>query len=402
MGHWLKLLACLFILALVTAAPARTEASEPPARRAAALEDYRRSCAPQISAHGSDNASGFDYFRGPTVAEVQRKLQTVSRNNVSGTTFGALERCAAEAGLRHLLNGVPGFDHGVGRGASAAPAARSTMRPSATAKPAPKAVTPAKKLPPALPAKIARWSTKAMSTDPKYPLIELFAGARADALASCSAPIQQYAAQKGTTTAHENLMFEQHWLNDSEDMSLNADGVRNYIAVVDKRIAAGDLKPGVLAAQRAGRCLYQRRLAQLEGSPLVPGAVDGTLNPLSIGGQAPQWKQQVKDARIIAADGKSAMDCVKLFTLTSTDSNTSGGGRVLANQCSGPVEIVWCINPGECDRERGNMWTVQPGRSWPVSATGEIRLAACHGANAAAHVKGTFGLRYYCSAPAKN
>ena len=95
------------------------------------------------------------------------------------------------------------------------------------------------------------------------------------------------------------------------------------------------------------------------------------------------------------------MDCVKLVELNKTDSRMGGGGRVLSNQCSGPVEIVWCINPGECDRERGNMWTVRAGGSWPVSANGEVRWAACHGANTAAHVKGTFGLRYYCSAPAK-
>ena len=240
-----------------------------------------------------------------------------------------------------------------------------------------------------------------MSTNPKQPLSPRYAAERADALASCSAPIQQYAVQKGTTVGEQNLIFEENWLNDTEDMNKSADEVRKYVAVVDGQIAAGNLAPSALAARRTGRCLYQRRLAQLEGSPLVAGAVDGTLTPLSIGGQTPPWTQQGKDARIIASDGKSAMDCVKLVELASGNSRVSGGGRVLSNQCSGPVEIVWCISPDECERKMGNMWTVSAGGSWPVSSNGEVRFAACHGANTAAFVKDTYGLRYYCTAPAK-
>lgn len=112
------------------------------------------------------------------------------------------------------------------------------------------------------------------------------------------------------------------------------------------------------------------------------------------------WKQQGTDARIIASDGKSAMDCVKLIQLTKTDSSTGGGGRVLSNQCSGPVEITWCYSPGDCDTETGSGWTVQAGKSWPVSADKNIRWAACHGADTAAFVKGSHGLSYYCKAPA--
>jgi hypothetical protein len=121
---------------------------------------------------------------------------------------------------------------------------------------------------------------------------------------------------------------------------------------------------------------------------------------LSVGGQTPPWKQQGKDARIIASNGKSAIDCVKLVTLTKNDSTMGGGGRVLSNQCGGPVEITWCYSPGDCDPGRvGNSWTLGVGRSWPVSAEKEIRWAACHGANTAAFVKDSQGLRYYCSAP---
>ena len=138
------------------------------------------------------------------------------------------------------------------------------------------------------------------------------------------------------------------------------------------------------AAYQAEQDRYARERAEYEsalGSPDTP------------------WKQQGTDARIIASDGKSAMDCVKLIELTKTDSSTGGGGRVLSNQCSGPVEITWCYSPGDCDTETGAGWTVQAGKSWPVSADKNIRWAACHGANTAAFVKGSHGLSYYCKAP---
>ena len=109
--------------------------------------------------------------------------------------------------------------------------------------------------------------------------------------------------------------------------------------------------------------------------------------------------QEGKDARIIASNGKSAMDCVKLETLGG-DSAVSGGGRVLVNRCSDEVEIGWCYSPGDCDTETGSGWTVQPGKSWPVKAEGEIRWVACHGRDTASFVKGSYGLRYYCKAPA--
>jgi len=142
-------------------------------------------------------------------------------------------------------------------------------------------------------------------------------------------------------------------------------------------------------------------LAQLEGSPLASGAVDGTLTPLSIGSPGTQWKQQGKDSRVIASDGKSAMHCVRLEQVASGDSAISGGGRRLFNGCSEEVEITWCNTPGCGTPTGGNSWTVQPGRGWPVSANGGVRWAACLGRDTASFVKGSHGLRYYCSAPAK-
>jgi hypothetical protein len=107
-------------------------------------------------------------------------------------------------------------------------------------------------------------------------------------------------------------------------------------------------------------------------------------------------------SRIIAGNGRSAMDCVRIEQLASRDSSTSGGGSVLANRCGGPVEITWCYpeDRGGCDWS-GNTWTLRVGGSWPVSAEKEIRWAACHGANTVRFEKGSMGTRYYCNAPDK-
>ena len=124
-----------------------------------------------------------------------------------------------------------------------------------------------------------------------------------------------------------------------------------------------------------------------------------SLSSLSINGSnapAPPGK----DAHIIAADGKSAMDCVRLMRVSSGDSKLLGtGGRVLSNQCSDAVEAGWCYSPGDCDSESGSSWTIRPGRSWPIKSAGDVRWAACHGANTQSFVKGSHGLRYYCTAP---
>ena len=156
------------------------------------------------------------------------------------------------------------------------------------------------------------------------------------------------------------------------------------------------------AAYQAEQDRYARERAEYEaklaGRPLEAGAA--TLTPLSTGGPQAKAIQEGEDARIIASDGKSAMDCVNLVELTKTDSSTGGGGRVLANNCSDEVEIGWCYTPGDCETETGSSWTVQPGRSWPVSAEKQIRWVACHGKNTAGFVKGSYGLRYYCKAPA--
>lgn len=104
-------------------------------------------------------------------------------------------------------------------------------------------------------------------------------------------------------------------------------------------------------------------------------------------------------SRVIAGNGQSAMNCVTLVTRTREDSKLSGGGRVLANNCGKPVEATWCYVDAECSRESGSTWTIGAGRSYPVSASREVRWAACIGANTASFEKGTAGTRFICNAP---
>lgn len=106
-------------------------------------------------------------------------------------------------------------------------------------------------------------------------------------------------------------------------------------------------------------------------------------------------------SKIIAADGRSAKDCVELKTLSRGDSSIGSGGRVLANNCGETVEIYWCYVDTECSREFGNQWSIGAGRSWPVSATRDIRWNACYGANTISAVKGTAGTRHYCKSPVR-
>lgn len=237
-----------------------------------------------------------------------------------------------------------------------------------------------------------------MSIDPKHLLDPKYASERADALASCAPAIRQFSSfypKEGM--AVETLIMEQLWLSDP-DMDDSAAEMTKQITD-QTAFAKSNLTPVQRAAKLAGICLYQRRLAQLEGSPLIAGAVDGSLTPLSIGGAAPPWKQQGKDARIIASNGKSAMHCVTLEQIAAHDSSVSGGMRRLVNNCTDEVEINWCNSPANCEKEQGSTWTVQPGYSWPVSAEGELRWSACHGRDTASTVRGSYGLRYYCTAP---
>lgn len=138
------------------------------------------------------------------------------------------------------------------------------------------------------------------------------------------------------------------------------------------------------------------------------GTGGSNLGPLSSGTAGPKAVQEGEDPHIIASDGKSAMDCVHLVTMSDKDSMMGMGGRVLSNQCGDTVEVIWCYVDGDCypggpyNGTSGGMQTLSLGRSWPVSVEHPIRWAACHGANTVGFVKDTAGLQYYCKAPLEN
>ena len=422
MVYWLRAFVTLAAGVLFFTATAHAQTLEAKARRDAAVADFRKVCAQQYDAYvrtyvphpsvrsrdpGAEILALWTFIDARSLTNelhaaaalrpineirifINNAETALSANPSPGNYLGL---CARKLALHHALHGVPGYDHhSVGGGSTSAPA----PSPQAARKPAPKAAAPAEKLPPARPAKMAPWSPKALPAR-QATLSPRLAAERADIMAACTASLLR--AHPGQPRGEIALEYETQLLDDTT-LGASSQELAKKVSRLDSWIASNAGSPE-LPSYRLGKCLIQRRIAQLEGAPLATGAVDGTLTPLSIAGQTPPSKQEGKDAKIIASDGKSAMDCVKLVELTKTDSSTSGGGRVLSNQCSGPVEIVWCISPGECQRGSGNAWTVAAGRSWPVSAQGEVRWAACHGANTAAHVKGSFGLRYYCSAPAK-
>jgi hypothetical protein len=94
-----------------------------------------------------------------------------------------------------------------------------------------------------------------------------------------------------------------------------------------------------------------------------------------------------------------AKDCVIIAQVSQGDSAVSGGGKVLANQCGETVEVFWCAIGPECDNERGNMWTLGAGRSWPISAKNDYHYGACRGRNSGGFTRGTAGAEYACTGP---
>jgi hypothetical protein len=114
----------------------------------------------------------------------------------------------------------------------------------------------------------------------------------------------------------------------------------------------------------------------------------------------PQAQQPETKSRIIAGNGKSAMGCAQLVTLSNDDPRIAPGGRVIANNCGEKIEIAWCYVDRECGQQGGgSQWTLGAGRSWPVSKVREIRWAACIGANTIRFEEGSAGSRFLCFAP---
>lgn len=58
----------------------------------------------------------------------------------------------------------------------------------------------------------------------------------------------------------------------------------------------------------------------------------------------------------------------------------------LRNSCSYPISASWCANTDECGGNRGNMWTIAPGKDWPIYfadvANPNIQVGACKAGDA--------------------
>ena len=147
-------------------------------------------------------------------------------------------------------------------------------------------------------------------------------------------------------------------------------------------------------------CLIQQRLWQAQSAQSSKTvSTSSALAPLRVPAPTVAVAPELP-SRVIARDGRTALECVKLVNLTQSNSRTSGlGGSVLANQCTDTVEIGWCSTGGECERGHGNQTTLLSGRSWPVDANHEVRWGACHGANTFHGDSGSKGLKFTCSAP---
>ena len=118
---------------------AAQSAPENPARRAAAVKDFRRSCAQQISAEGSFqspagpdqtflNLRSADTVGGRYLSEAYQVEASLDwqRNNMTQPD-SRLVLCQVEVALRHARYGVPGYDSGAGTASPAAPISRPTV-----------------------------------------------------------------------------------------------------------------------------------------------------------------------------------------------------------------------------------------------------------------------------------
>ena len=357
--HWVTR-ACV-VTVLGSSAQALAQAPEPPARKAAAIADYLKSCASQINSHGgSDNIHGFLPMR-PYGQPLPQWVHQIASSNLRGSTFGALEACGATVAIRHASSGVPGYDRGAGL---ARPSPRPA-RPRIAAQPA-----PAGPLKTTISAQQAR--DNAVDAALRREIDALIARFKVTGVCTWRTGAIQDPCVKNN--AQKNIL-----LTDAVLASLEAQRGKvseNYYRSVKtpwENVRARIVADCAKLASSTTAC----------GLP-APDSAYG------------------KKSRIIARDGRHAMACVKLVTISKGDSSTTGlGNRVLSNQCNGPVQIGWCYVGGECERGAGNSWTIGPQRSWPVSAVKEIRWGACHGANTIHGDPGSKGLQFTCSKPAK-
>lgn len=95
----------------------------------------------------------------------------------------------------------------------------------------------------------------------------------------------------------------------------------------------------------------------------------------------------------------AANTCVKLVqTNTKVEWGTEGRMKFV-NQCAFRAAIGWCLTNGECQRGSGNLWSIDPGQSWPVffvEGTTQVRWGACRSKTGIEFTKGSQGSQYIC------
>lgn len=99
------------------------------------------------------------------------------------------------------------------------------------------------------------------------------ASERDDLLSLCSVPIGQLATLASVTIGNMKSQVEQSALSDDQVLTNDIASVKFEIDKNERAAAKADAEQGALASSKIMLCLYQRRLAQLQGSPLTNGKI---------------------------------------------------------------------------------------------------------------------------------
>ena len=375
-----------FVLALGLATPAQAQA-ENPTRRAAAVADFRKSCATQIVISGKASAETdylFTHYRGGAlnysddtilmgVDGLRRVLPTEIAGAARHNDRSRLGVCVIEVALRHALYGVPGYDRGAGGARSSAPAPRANIAAKPAAQPA------------------------ASGLEPRDEAFRIRLVSEIDALRKRYRDIVP-CAWRGDGSGFQNPCLKNNFQNQyivSQAVLAMLEKSRSRISPVYYSLFKTEWETNGLAYARTGCANLSRSTTPCNLSD--PGSRQ-TVAARNRAAGATGTAFSSTRSRIIASDGKSAMHCVSIKQLASGTSALTGGGKVILNGCGEPVEAVWCYVNGDCNTT-GAQVPLQANRSWPIDGTKEVRFAACLGKGTVRFEDGSKGLRYVCTAP---
>ncbi len=90
--------------------------------------------------------------------------------------------------------------------------------------------------------------------------------------------------------------------------------------------------------------------------------------------------------RTIHNRANDATGCIRVEpTGVKMEWGTEGRYR-MRNNCSYPIAASWCSNANECSQNRGNLWTIAPGTTWPIffadPSAPNIQIGACKAGDA--------------------